>query len=123
MLNLTDNLLTLSNNMILCFSSDIWTFSLQEKKNGYIKSNFFPTHSKVLSPPSHSCTDERHHSASIRSLLQSLQNTLVLAFLLRRQGIYLGKKESGKQRIRKVAGKLREKKQNYRTERQFKNQH
>lgn len=98
MLNLTDNLLTLSNNMILCFSSDIWTFSLQEKKKGTLKEIFFPTHSKVLSPPppSHSHTDECRHSASIRSLLQSSQNTLVLAFLVHRQGIYLGKKESGK---------------------------
>lgn len=97
MLNLTDNLLTLSNNMILCFSSDIWTFSLQEKKMGTLKAIFFPhTLKSAFPPPSHSRTDECRHSASIRSLLQSSQNTLVLAFLVHRQGIYLGKKESGK---------------------------
>lgn len=83
-----------------------------------LKAVFFPTHSKVLPPPSHSRTDECCHSASmISSLPQSLQNILVLAFLVYRQGIYLGKKESGKRRIGKVAEKLGEKKQNYSTER------
>lgn len=38
MLNFTISLLTLSNNIILCFSSDIWTFSLKEREeNAQVK--------------------------------------------------------------------------------------
>lgn len=53
MLNRTNNLLTLSNNIILCFSSDIWTFSLKEQEeNGQVK-NEISFQQKLFFPPLH----------------------------------------------------------------------